>query len=175
MTNSLSLKFEKAIHFITKHFPVSVETSRKPRIFHVIRVGVYLYNHNYSEDIVLGGLLHDSIEWSRATKEIVKDEFGDKVLKLVLANTKDDSISDKYEKTVELIQRCVRNGQDALIIKTADILDSFKWYSDQNNQSELKYCVRNANAILKFKPDNFNDKIFDELKIWQQRFSNLSE
>ncbi|MBI96134.1 hypothetical protein CL656_03215 [bacterium] len=67
------------------------------------------------------------------------------------------------------------NGQDALIIKTADILDSFKWYSDQNNQSELKYCVRNANAILKFKPDNFNDKIFDELKIWQQRFSNLSE
>ncbi len=65
MTNSLSLKFEKAIRLIAKHFPISVETSRKPRVFHVIRVGVYLYDHNYSEDIVLGGLLHDTIEWSR--------------------------------------------------------------------------------------------------------------
>ena len=123
-----------------------------------------MYEHGYSEDIVLAGLLHDAVEWSKVDKEMLRQEFGENVLQLVLANTKDDSITDKHEKTTELIKRCVSNGQEALIIKTADVLDSFKWYESQNNTDELKYCMRNANAILEFKPNDFNDKIFSELK-----------
>lgn len=175
MSKSLNVKFEKAVRLLVEHFPVSDESSRKPVLFHDIRVGVYLYNHGYSEDIVLAGLLHDAIEWSSATEQMLRDEFGDNVVKLVLASTKDDSITDKHEKTTELIKRCVNNGQDALIIKTADILDSFKWYASQDNKGELGYCMRNANAIFKFKPNDFDDKIFDELKIWQERFSHLTE
>ena len=144
-------------------------------MFHDIRVGVYLYNHGYSEDAVLAGLLHDAIEWSSATEDMVKDEFGENVLKLVLANTKDDTIEDKHEKTAELIQRCVKNGRDALIIKTADILDSFKWYASQNSIEQLKYCMRNANAIFKYKESDFIDPIFDELATWKQKFAHLSE
>jgi hypothetical protein len=83
-----------------------------------------------------------------------------------------DTIEDKEEKTNELIKRCVQTGQDALIVKTADIIDSFKWYFGQNNQDELQYCLRNANAILKFKPADFNDKIFDELKNWQDKVNS---
>lgn len=172
---SLNIKCEKAIRLLVEHFPVSDKTSRKPVLLHDIRVGVYLYNHEYSEDIVLAGLLHDAIEWSSATEEMLQNEFGSNVVKLILASTKDDSISNKHEKTNELIKRCVSNGQDALIVKTADIIDSFKWYSSQKKEEQLKYCMRNANAIFKFKPDNFNDKIFDELKEWQKKFSHLTE
>lgn len=96
---------------------------------------------------------------------MLRDEFGDNIVKLILASTKDDSIIDKHEKTNELIKRCIINDQDTLIIKTADILDSFKWYSSQNNKGELDYCIRNANAIFKFKPDDFDDKIFNNLKV----------
>jgi len=98
------------------------------------------------------------------------NEFGGEIAKLVLANTKDNSITDKEEKTIELIKRCIQNGQDALVVKAADILDSFKWYSNQDNKNELQHCMRNANAIFKFKPTDFNDKIFDELKSWQVKF-----
>ena len=160
MSKSLNVKFEKAVRLLVEHFSVSDKSSRKPVLFHDIRVGVYLYNHEYSEDIVLAGLLHDAIEWSSATEQMLQNEFGDNVVKLVLANTKDDSITDKYEKTTELIKRCVSNGQDALIIKVADIIDSFKWYSSQNNEDQLKYCMRNADAIFKLKPENFDDKIY---------------
>jgi (p)ppGpp synthase/HD superfamily hydrolase len=175
MTESLNIKFENGVRFLVQHFPPSDESSRKPVLFHDIRVGVYLYNSGYSEDVVLAGLLHDAIEWSSATEDIVRDEFGENVLKLVLANTKDDTIEDKHEKTTELIQRCVKNGQDALIIKTADILDSFKWYASQDNIEQLKYCMRNANAILKYKENDFVDPIFDELKTWKEKFKHLSE
>ena len=173
MTKSLNLKFEKAVRLLVEYMPHSDADSRKPILFHDIRVGVYLYENGYSENIVLAGILHDTIEWSKMKEEMLRNEFGDEIAKLVLANTKDDSITDKEEETIELIKRCIQNGQDALIVKAADILDSFKWYSSQENKNEIQYCMRNANAIFKFKPTDFNDKIFDELKNWQVKFQNL--
>lgn len=173
MEKELGIKFEKATRLLTKYLPLSDENSRKPILFHDIRVGVYLYENGYVQDIVLAGVLHDAIEWSKISEQKLRDEFGDNLVKLVLANTKNDSIADKEEKINELIGRCVQSGQDALIVKAADILDSFKWYSSQDNKNELQYCVRNANAILKFKPNNFDDKIFKELKNWQNKFSSL--
>jgi len=174
MTKTLNLKFEKAVRMLVEHMPLSNESSRKPILFHDIRVGVYLYENGYSENIVLAGVLHDAIEWSKISEQMLRGEFGDNIVKLVLASTKDDSITDKEEKTTELIRRCIQNGQDALIVKAADIIDSFKWYSSQDNKDELQYCMRNANAIFKFKPDDFNDKIFNELKNWQNKFVNLN-
>jgi hypothetical protein len=106
---------------------------------------------------------------------MLRDQFGEKILALVLANTKDDSIPDKHEKTDELICRCVQYGQEALIIKSADILDSFKWYSEQENISQLKYCMRNANAIFKYKKNDFNDKIFAELEVWQEKYKHIQD
>ena len=175
MSKILNIAFEKAVRLLVEHMPVSNETSRKPILFHDIRVGVYLYENGYGQDIVLAGILHDAIEWSSLTEKILRQKFGDNVAKLILASTKDNSIQDKTEQTNELIARCIQNGEDAIIVKTADILDSFKWYSSQNNEGELRYCMRNANAIFRFKPNDFDDKIFDELKVWRERFAHLSE
>ena len=173
MTKSLNIEFERAVRFLAKYMPASSENSRKPILFHDIRVGVYLYENGYKSEVVLAGILHDAIEWSKASEKMLRDEFGDKVVKLILASTKNDSIIDKEEKTKELIKRCIKNGQTALIVKTADIIDSFKLYFAQNNKGELGYCMRNANAIFEFKPKNFNDKIFKELKVWQTKFKKL--
>ena len=156
---------------MSEHMPVSEPESRKPILFHDLRVGVYLYEQGYSEEIVVGGLLHDMLEWSRANQDLIRDVFGEKILTLVQANSKDDSIEDSVEKTNELISRCVQCGQDALIIKSADIIDSFKWYTLQNNEKELQYCIRNADTILKLKLDTFQDKIFDEIRAWRDKFS----
>ena len=173
MSKILNIEFEKAVRFLVEHMPVSDESSRKPVLFHDIRVGVYLYENGYLRNIVLAGILHDAIEWSNASEDMLRSEFGDDVVKLVLASTKNDLITDKEEKTNELIKRCVQNGKDALIVKTADVIDSFKWYSSQNNEDELKnHCVKSAEAIFKFKPAGFEDKIFDELKNWRNKFSN---
>lgn len=175
MSNTLSIQFEKAVRLLAEKLPLADETSRKPLMFHDIRVGIYLYEHGYPQDIVVAGVLHDTLEWSSITPEMLADGFGQHILDLVRACTKDDSITDKFEKTNELIQRCVAAGQDALIVKAADIMDSFAWYEKQNNEGELKYCMRNANAIFTFKPEQFNDKIFDELKNWQEKYKHLSE
>lgn len=167
-SKSLQLKFEQAVRMLSLTMPIADESTKKPTLFHGLRVGVYLYGNNYSDDIVLAGVLHDALEDTEISETEISNSFGDTVLGLVKASTKDDSIMDSIEKNNELIKRCVENGEDALIVKSADILDSFKWYSSQNNESELAYCMRNVNAIFEYKPDTFNDPIFDELKKWQK-------
>lgn len=166
MIKELNIEFEKAIRLLAKYAPVSNKKSRKPLLPHDIRVGVYLYENGYSKNVIISGILHDAIEFTKISKQVILNQFGGKVLRFILANTKDDSIIDKEEKTNELIKRCVKNGQDALIVKSADIIDSFKFYSKVNNKAELEYCIRNAKAILKYKPEKYNDKIFKELKTW---------
>ncbi len=173
MSKSFDIQCEKAVRILAQYMPPSDETSRKPIMFHDIRVGMYLYNRGYSEDIVLAGILHDVLEWSSLDEQTLKDEFGDNVTRLVLASTKDETIADKNEKSRELIERCIRNGQDALIVKTADIIDSFKWYSRQKNEKELQgHCVKNAKAILEAKPEEWDDDLFDELRMWKERCEN---
>lgn len=169
MNLSTNLEFEKAVRFLAERLPESAANSRKPLLFHDIRVGVYLYERGYTEDIVIAGLLHDVLEWSDTYEDELENEFGKDILRLVQANTKDDTILDKEDKTNELIKRCVAAGEKALIIKAADILDSFKWYSSQNNKGELEYCLRNAKAILKYKPEDFDDKIIEEIRKWEDK------
>jgi (p)ppGpp synthase/HD superfamily hydrolase len=171
MTKNLDIQFEKAVRLLVEYLPVSDKKSRKPILFHDIRVGIYLYNQGYSENIVLAGVLHDLIEWSDIDEKIIIDKFGEKVFKLIVASTKDVSI-EKNIRNEELIKRCVDNGQDALIVKTADIIDSYKWYESQKNEDQLiNHCVKNSKLIFKYKPENFKDKIFIELKNLEQKIN----
>jgi len=165
MPESFDIEFEKALRMLVTHFPVSYEGSRKPILFHVVRVGTYLYENKYSRDAVLAGLLHDALEWSGITDELIRAEFGETVLQLVKANTKDRSIENSDERIEDLAKRAAEAGRDALIIRAADTLDSFKHYTKTNNLSELDYCRKNAQAIFKFKPTNFIDGVFEELSL----------
>ncbi|KKQ80614.1 MAG: hypothetical protein UT02_C0005G0025 [Parcubacteria group bacterium GW2011_GWC2_38_7] len=172
MTKSLNIEFEKAVRLIADFFPVSDENTRKPVLFHDIRVGVYLYENNYSREIVLAGVLHDILEFSSAGEEMIREEFGDAVLNIVFACTKDDTIEDSEEKANDMSNRCVECGQDALIVKTADTLDSFKYYTATESKEQLEnHCLRYAKAIMNYKPESFDDKIFDELKKWLQNIN----
>lgn len=166
-TLSIGVEFEKAVRLLAAvNISADVER-RKPALFHDIRVGVYLYQRQYSRDIILAGLLHDSLEWYGIRESDIRSQFGDRVADLVRACTKDDSIKDPKEKIQELIKRCVTWRQDALIIKTADIIDSFQWYTATKNENELRYCMRNADAIFAYKPADWNDPILGELERWR--------
>lgn len=165
----LNVEFEKAIRLLVERLPISDVTTRKPILAHDIRVGVYLYENGYPRDIVLAGLLHDLFENSDYTQESLSQEFDENVVKLVTANTKDDSI-EKAQRNEDMIKRCTEAGEAALIVKAADTLDSFKYYLAVNNQDQLQnHCQKIAALIFKYKPANFVDKIFVELQKFQAK------
>ena len=164
MNKKIDIEFEKAVRMLVEHLPVADENSKKPILAHDIRVGVYLYQNSYSQDVILAGLLHDILEFSDFTEEMLQEEFGENVLKFVKANSKNRTIENSDERIDELAKRATEAGEDALIIRAADTLDSFKHYTFTKNESELEYCRKNAEAILKYRPEKFEDEIFEMLE-----------
>ena len=157
---------EKSIKFLAKNVTLSENDSRKPRLMHAMRVGMYLYDRGYTKEVIVGGFLHDTVEWEGVSTETIRDAFGEQVLSIVLANTKD---RDSNNVVDDMIARCVMCGNEALIVKTADIIDSFRWYVAQNNTKELTdHCVKTAEMIFHYKPQEWKDDIYDELYKWQK-------
>jgi len=159
----LDLHFEKAVKLLVQYMPVG-EERKKPLLMHVLRVGMYLYERNYSNDIVLAGLLHDILEWTEASEDIVKSEFGDSVLAIVKANTKDRAIADPAERRREYIDRCIVVGEPALIVKAADTLDSYRFYRSVDNADEVARSIDIAKTILEKILGDFKDPVFIELQ-----------
>lgn len=167
MDTSLDIEFEKAVRMLVESMPPSEDGSRKPVLFHDIRVGTYLYRKGYPREIVLAGVLHDAIEWSGITEDMIRDGFGENILRMVLANSKNRSIGDSDKRISDMIGRCVAIGEGALIVKAADTIDSFEHYTKTNNQKELSgHCRKIARTILEHLPADFHDPIFSDLRIW---------
>ncbi len=162
MDKIFGIQFEKAMRLLCDNIPLA-ETLGKPTLFHCLRTGVYLYNHHYPENIILAGLLHDVIEDTTLTEQELSKAFGNDVTNLVKANTKDKNIQNQDDRINELIKRCAENGEEALIVKAADILDNFTYFHQINDAKGIDYCARNTKALLNILPAHFKDPIFNKL------------
>ena len=149
-------KFEEALRLLVSHFP---KETKKPALFHSVRVWTYLRNNNYSEDIQIAWLLHDALEDTDMTEHEITERFWSEVLQIVQANSEDESIEKSIQKE-DIVKRCAQVWEIALIVKIADVYDNYKFYTKQENISELERCKNFARLILKYKKDNWNDPIF---------------
>lgn len=162
-TNDIDLKIEKAVRMLAERVPYD-ETRKKLILPHCLRVGCYLYQHRYDADIILGGLLHDIIEWTESSDEAVRENFGARVADIVLANTQDRTMQSKVEMWQDMIDRCVECGEGALIVKAADVLDSHGHYTRTDNADEIERCTSIGRYILSVLPATMDDPIFNKLR-----------
>ena len=151
-------KFEEAMRLLVSHFPTE---TKKPALFHSVRVGTYLWNNNYSEDIQIAWLLHDALEDTDMTETQIKEWFGEEVLAIVKANS-ENLATEKSLQREDIVKRCSEVWENALIVKMADVYDNFKFYTKQNNISELERCKNFAKLIQKNKQGSWDDPIFQK-------------
>lgn len=152
-------KFSRAIEMVKNS---GMESPNKPVIPHALRVGELLYEKGFSDDVVNAGLLHDLLEWSDTAEQTILDNFGDHVVALIKANTKDRRIEDKQARRQAQIDACLKIGDDALAIKITDNIDSFRYYSKMKNgkEKELQRC-RDWNDLLEKNISDRLRKIFE--------------
>lgn len=155
-------KFEEALKTLIQHFPA--EAMKKPTLFHSVRVWTYLWNHGYSEELQIAGLLHDALEDTNIWETVIQESFWTYVLNIVKANSKNNNVS-KSEILEDIVQRCSLIWEDAMIIKMADIYDNFLFYKKENNISEIKRCKILVELVKKYKNSEWNDKIFKKINI----------
>ncbi len=155
--NVFEEKFSRAIEMVKNSV---MESPNKPVIPHALRVGELLYEKGFSDDVVNAGLLHDLLEWSGVVEKDLEEKFGRHVVDLVKANTKDRSIAERDARRQAQIDACLKIGDDALAIKIADNIDSFCYYSKNQNEKELQRC-KDWNELLTEHASDALKKIFE--------------
>ncbi len=138
---------EKALNFATLyHGDQKRKYVNEPYIVHPIEVAKIVKSVPHTEAMVCAALLHDVVEDTPATIEMVKQEFGDEIATLVEMLTDISKKSDgnrKIRKEIDRQHSALANS-DAKTIKLADI-------------------IHNANDIIKKDP-NFSIVFLDEAK-----------
>ena len=100
------------------------EPGGAPYLEHVWEVAAFVRLAGLSEDVVIAGLLHDSVERGNVPLDEVVASFGGRVADSVAALTEDDRIEAYAERKAALRDQVAAAGSDAAAVFAADKLSS---------------------------------------------------
>jgi len=167
-----TLRLHKAIKFAIKTHEVYQKQKRKGKdvayIVHPMTVALILSENKASEDVVLAGVLHDTIEDSiqekRVSYDMINERFGMEVADLVWSVTekeKEDSWQKRKKKALEEIKGF---SEDSLFLKSADVV---------SNTSELvDDYYRNKDDVFEIFNASKEEVIEHQLKVIQALIDN---
>ena len=90
---------KKAARFATKaHEGMLRKGGRMPYIYHPMEVALLVSRMTRDEEVIAAAYLHDVLEDTAVTAQELLLEFGERVLKLVQAETEDKSLTWKERK-----------------------------------------------------------------------------
>lgn len=130
------LRIEQAICFLSDHYQKDRQND-KPFLFHSLRIAELLRLSNEPPRIYIAAVLHDITEDTACIISEVEEMFGEETAKLVSLNSFNPEI-ENYEKRYQEQFRRLRSNRDALIIKTADILDNRRFLNLANANMQEK-------------------------------------
>jgi guanosine-3',5'-bis(diphosphate) 3'-pyrophosphohydrolase len=122
---------QKAIKFATKTHNQYQQQLRKgkviPYITHPLTAGIILALANAPEEVIVAGILHDTIEDSLETKKVtpqmIEERFGKKVKDLVVSVTEEKNLS-RHERKALAIEHIKHFSRGSVLVKSADVLSN---------------------------------------------------
>jgi (p)ppGpp synthase/HD superfamily hydrolase len=131
-------KLKEAIRFATKTHDVYQKQKRKGKdvayITHPLAVGIILSQAEADEEVVIAGILHDTIEDSvlekKVTRAMIAERFGERVANIVMDVTETRKELPWEERKKEALEHIKTFSEDSLLVKAADVI---------SNVSELLY------------------------------------
>lgn len=166
----------KAVDFAYKAHQIDQWQTRKgksiPYILHPLSVANRLSRVDTGPEIIAAGILHDTIEDSveenKVTKEILEQEFGIDIARMVNDVTEQDKSLPWAERKRAALAHIPNMKHDSIMIKSADVLDNL---SDQiedykvlgdimfesfnaPKKAQLERYVKLAEALEKAWPEN---------------------
>ena len=163
MKQNFEQKFKDVLDFIDRS---DLNSPNKPVKPHVKRVGLYLYEKGFGDEVVLGGLLHDMLEWSTVSEKELENKFGARVLELIKANSKNRDLFDKdiNASRNDTVRRCLLVGDDAMAVKIAVVIDSCRYYLASNEKDKLSQFRIYAKFLLENLLENLKRVFLEDLR-----------
>jgi (p)ppGpp synthase/HD superfamily hydrolase len=97
------MTFHNAIIFAArKHKDQLRKGTDIPYIAHIMEVMQILIENNCSEEIVIAGILHDTLEDTKTTTDEIRRQFGSEILSIVQSETEDKSLDWLERKSLSI-------------------------------------------------------------------------
>lgn len=141
-------KMQKAVRFAIKTHDIYQKQLRKGKpvayITHPLAVGIILSRAGVEEDVVIAGILHDTIEDSieekKVTFEMLNERFGTRVAKIVHDVTEEDKALPWDERKARALSHIADFTQETLLVKSADtIANCADLINDHAHQGDLAF------------------------------------
>lgn len=130
IVNQIEKAFQFALH---KHEGQYRKGSKVPYITHPFAVSMILKHHQFSDEIVAAGLLHDTLEDTNTTKAELIEKFGEKVFDLVNAASENDtSLSWEARKQLTIKELPLKTTNELAVI-VADKLHNIRSIQEDQN------------------------------------------
>lgn len=188
-----TVKIQKAIKFAIKTHDVYQKQKRKGKdiayITHPLTVGIILSCAGLSEDVIVAGILHDTMEDSIAerqvTRKMLSERFGNHVAKLVESVTEENKNLPWEVRKQKALEHIKSFSHDSLLVKSADtisnvsdIIDDHARYGDEifsrfNGPKDkvLKNYLKVITTIISCWPEN---PLAEELEILANLLRNIA-
>lgn len=131
VTVKLSLDIGRAIVFATQvHKGQTRKGKSAPYITHPKAVGQILSSVTKDEEIIISGILHDTIEdakpYGSVTKETIEEKFGARVARMVDDVTEQDKTLPWAVRKQQALEHIEVMDNDSLLVKSADVLHNLE-------------------------------------------------
>ena len=149
-------KIERAIHkaAVLHRHQIRKGKDELPYITHLFSVFVILAEYTEDEDILIAGLLHDTLEDTDYTLEGLERDFGKKVRDIVLGVTEQKTENgvkiDWVERKRGYLQGLENAPEESLYVSAADKIHNFRSILDEY-QKNLEKFQKDFNLVDRIK------------------------
>jgi (p)ppGpp synthase/HD superfamily hydrolase len=126
-------RLHRAIHFAIKTHEIYQKQKRKGKnvsyVTHPLTAGILLGRVGANEDVIIAGILHDTIEDCCQAKPVdcamLSNRFGENVAKLVMSVTEKNHANASWQKRKsEALRHISSFSHDELLVKSADVISN---------------------------------------------------
>ena len=164
----------KAIDFAIKVHETDSKKKRKgkdiPYIVHPLTVALILSRVTDDEEIIIAGILHDTIEdcepYGSVTVNTISEMFSPRVAELVNSVTEQDKNLPWKERKLQALNEIPKMTDDQLLVKTADVLNNLTELLEDINRNGLQ-AFSNFNASQEMTIDRYKNLELRLTSRWQ--------
>jgi len=124
-------RMENALEYASQAHEDQLRLSGEPFITHPIHVARMLFEMGFDSDVIIAGLLHDTVEDTGTTLEHLGKEFGSEVADLVdgvtkISRIKSENIKQRQAENIRKMLLSMVNDIRIILIKLADKLHNMR-------------------------------------------------
>jgi guanosine-3',5'-bis(diphosphate) 3'-pyrophosphohydrolase len=148
----------KAIYWARKYHGDQKRKSGEPYYSHPLEVAYMISDYKLKTDVIVASILHDIIEDTEVTAEMIQDAFGQRIAEMVDMLTRDRPDGSKLSVEEIINNAYKKNDKDVLLIKLIDRLHNMQtihFIKPEKQQELAKETLKNI-AMISVELDNIN-------------------